>query len=198
MEGDSPYPEGKERRRRAEETHEELKDTVMIMLGKSREKGFTLIEIVLVVGILGMLSLIFYPDVRRTLEVRALENEARDILTTMQRAKLQAVKTKLNHRVRFFYEGNEWFFQVEREESPGQWSLMPGFIQKTISSSFQVTVDVPSQIVEFSPLGFVTNFNNEHNSITLQSDKLKAYSQPDLRIISVLAGGSIRYQESES
>ena len=170
----------------------------MIRDWRKRNKGFTFIEIILVVGILGMLSLIFYPDVRRTLEVRLLENEARDILTTMQRAKFQAVKTKLSHRVRFIYENNEWTFQIEREESPGQWSLMPGFIRKMISSKFQVTIDLPSQIVEFSPLGFISNYDNEHNSITLQSTKLKSYSQPDLRVISVYAGGSIRYLEMES
>lgn len=163
-----------------------------------REKGFTFFEIVLVVGIVGMLSLILYPDIQRTLEVRHLENEARDILTTMQSAKFQAVKTKLNHRIRFINESDDWFFQVEREETPDQWNLMPGFIRKTISSKFLVTVDFSTQTVEFSPLGFITNFDNEHNSITLQSEKLRSYSQPDLRVISVFAGGSIRYLESES
>jgi prepilin-type N-terminal cleavage/methylation domain-containing protein len=170
----------------------------MIKRYNSQRKGFTFIEIVLVIGILGMLSLILYPDIHNAIEIRQLENEARDILTSMQRAKLQAVRTKLNHRVRFFYEEDDWFFQIEREESPDQWNLMPGFIRKVVSPKFVVTIDFPNQIVEFTSLGFITDFDNEHHSITLQSEKLRNYGQPDLREISVFAGGSVRYLESES
>ena len=116
----------------------------------------------------------------------------------MQRAKFQAVKTKLDHRVRFFSQGDELFFQIEREETADEWSLMPGFVIKMVSPKFVVNVDFAHDSVEFSPLGFITNFDNEHNSVTLQSEKLKSYGQPDLRVISVFAGGSIRYIESES
>lgn len=165
---------------------------------KRGQKGFTLIEILLVVAIVGMLSLILFPNIQRTIEIRQLENEARDILTTMQRAKFQAVKTKMDHRMRFFNENNEWFFQIEREEAPDQWTLMPGFIRKMISPRFVVDVDFPGLNVEFTSLGFITNFDSEHHSITLQSEKLQSYGQPDLRVISVFAGGSIRYLESES
>lgn len=170
----------------------------MIKRCNSQRKGFTFIEIVLVIGILGMLSLILYPDIQNAIEIRQLENEARDIMTSMQRAKFQAVKTKLDHRIRFFTESDQWFYQIEKEESPDQWNLMTGFIRKMISPKFVVTVDFPNKIVEFTSLGFITNFDNEHHSITLHSEKLRRYDQSDLREISVFAGGSIRYVESES
>ncbi len=171
---------------------------------KVRPNGFTFIEIVVVIGIIGMISLLFYPDVRRSIEVRKLENEARDVLTTMQRAKFQAVKTKLNHRVGFVNNNNQWFFFIEREVTPDNWSLFPGFVRKPISSEFNVVVDfpdstgVPDKAVVFSPLGFVLNYDNNHHSLSLQSLKLDRYDQPDLRIINVYAGGSIQYLESES
>ena len=165
---------------------------------KRDQKGFTFIEVLLVVAILGMLSLMLMPDIQRVTEIRKIENEARGILSTMQRAKFQAVKTKLDHRIRFFSDQNELFFQIEREETADQWNLMPGFIRKMVSPKFMVDVDFPNNIVEFSSLGFIENFDNEHNSITLQSEKLKSCGQPDLRVISVFAGGSIRYIESES
>lgn len=169
-----------------------------------RKKGYTFIEIMLVIGIIGMLSLIFYPDIRRSMEVRKLESEGRDILTTMQRAKFQAVKTKLNHRVGFKNENGQWFFFIEIEETPNNWSTIPGFIRKPISSEFNVIVNFPNsggvadKAVVFSPLGFVSNFDTNHNSISLQNFDLYKYGQPDLRVISVYAGGSIRYLESES
>jgi len=163
-----------------------------------KKRGFTFIEILIVIGIIGMMALMFYPDVGRSLEVRKLENEARDILTTMQRAKFQAVKTKLNHRVRFLNENDEWHFQIEREDNPDLWNIMPGFIRKTISSKFNVNVNLPSQIVMFSSLGFISNFDTQKNSVTLQSSKIENSGQPDLRVISVYAGGSIQYHKSES
>lgn len=171
---------------------------------KTSSKGFTFIEIVVVIGIIGMISLIFYPDVRRSMEVRKLENEARNVVTTMQRAKFQAVKTKLNHRVGFVNDNNQWFFFIEREVTPDNWSLLPGFVRKPISPEFNVIVDfadstgIPDKAVVFSPLGFVLNYDNNHHSLSLQSLKLYKYGQPDLRIIDVYAGGSIQYLKSES
>jgi len=165
---------------------------------RAKARGFTFIEIMVVVAILGLMAVIFLPDIRRAIEVREIENEAREILTTMQRAKFQAVKTKLNHRIRFEYKHKEWLFYVEREVTPGQWSVPPGFMRNNIPSKFVITVSLPDQMVIFSPLGFITNFNSQQNSISIQSEKLKRYNQPDLRVISVFAGGSIQYNKTES
>jgi len=161
-------------------------------------QGFTFIEVVLVIGILGLMTLIFYPDIRRSTEIRKLENEAREVLTTMQRAKFQAVKTKLNHRVRFEYKDDVWFYDVEIEHQNGQWEVPLGFIRKTVTSNFTVEVEFPNQNVVFSPLGIIDNYDNQKNWISLQSAKLKRHGQPDLREIFVLAGGSIHYKKSVS
>jgi len=175
-----------------------------LLQGKSKRNGFTFIEIVIVIGIIGMISLLFYPDVRRSMEVRKLDNEARDILSTMQRAKFQAVKTKLNHRVGFLNDNNQWYFFIERKETPDNWATLPGFVRKPLSPEFNVVVDfpdsngIPDKAVVFSPLGFVLNYDNNHHSLSLQSVKLYKYGQPDLRVINVYAGGSIQYLESES
>jgi len=165
---------------------------------KSRVRGFTFIEVLLVVGILGMMTLIFLPDIRKSTEVRQIENEAREILTTMQRTKFQAVKTKLNHRVRFEYKDNTWFYEVEIEQKNGQWNVPPGYVRKIIPSNFTVDVQFPDQYVVFSPLGVIDNYDIQKNHISLQSTKLKRSGQPDQRVISVLAGGSVRYEKSVS
>ena len=171
----------------------------------SARKGFTLVEVLTAVAIIGLMALIFYPNIMNTLESRKIEGSAREVLMILQRAKFQAVKTKLNHRVRF-YEENEngvWFYLIEREDNPADWNTIRGFIRKQIPSEFQVVVDFPGEpehlhpTVEFSPLGLVSNYSPDLNSITLQSIKLEAYGRPDQRIIEVIAGGSIQYIVAE-
>jgi prepilin-type N-terminal cleavage/methylation domain-containing protein len=169
-----------------------------------RQKGFTFIEVLVVVGVIGMILAAIYPSIMNTLETRGLENSARDILTTMQRAKFQAVKTKINHRVGFLYDNGKWYYFIEREDTPGTWNPMPGFIRKEIPQKFIISVNFPDIVgtpdkgVEFSPLGFVTNFSTNQNSISLQSQKLQGYGQPDLRVVSAFAGGSIHYNKTGS
>ena len=175
-----------------------------ITMGKLRQRGYTFIEILVVVGVLGMILAAFYPSIMNTLETRGIENSARDILTTLQRAKFQAVKTKLNHRVGFLNDTGVWVYFIEREDAPGTWSTMPGFIRKEIpeklivSLNFPDVAGVPSKGVVFSPLGIVLNFDTNLNDVTLQSDKLRKQGQPDLRVVAVFAGGSVHYIKTGS
>jgi len=163
---------------------------------KTEREGVTLLEVLVVIGLISLMAVLSLPNIRNALETRDLENQARDILTSMQRAKFQAVKSKLNHRVRFDDLGSYWVFYIEREDSPGLWNLMPGIVKKPIPTKFNITVNLPSQMATFSPLGFVTDFNTNLNSVVLQSPKLNRYNQPDQRTVSVFAGGSVRYDKN--
>jgi prepilin-type N-terminal cleavage/methylation domain-containing protein len=162
------------------------------------ERGMSIVEVLIVVALIAVLALAFFPNIRSTMETRDFENAARDIQTTIQRARMEAVKTKLNHRVRFVEETSGWEFLIEKEDSPGNWSLLPGFVKKIIPSRFNVTVSLPDQIIVFSPLGFIQNFSSSQSSVTIQSPKLDSAQQPDQRTITIFAGGSTRYISSES
>jgi len=163
-----------------------------------QQEGITLIETLVVLALMGMLLAWSFPSILNTLETRNLENTARDILTVIQRAKYLAVEEKLPYRVRFFTENGPWQYVIEKENPPGTWVTTPGFVPKTISTKFNVTVNLPSEIVTFSSMGFITDFDTTQNSVTLQSPKLNSYNQPDLRIVSVFAGGSVRYEKTQS
>lgn len=162
-------------------------------------RGFTLIEILVTVAIISILSLASYPYIMNTLETRSLENGAREVLTVLQTARYRAIDTKDNHRVRFFQEGTDWRMIIERETSAGNWETSRGFAVRTLPSKFDVTVNLPAgESVVFSSLGVVDGFDSTKNSLVLQSDKLKGYNQPDLRIVRFYGGGSVHYIKTTS
>lgn len=165
---------------------------------QTRKAGFTLIEALVVVAILGILSLAFYPLILNSLETRSLDSEARKVLSTLERTKFRAVKTKLDHRLRFFQQSGQWFYQVEVEELPDSWQIVQGEVPQGIPTKFNVTINLPNQWIEFSPLGIVLNYDPQNNNIILQSERLAQAGQPDLRQIWIYKGGSIRYQKDES
>ena len=162
------------------------------------KRGISLVEMLIVVGIIGIMAAILYPSIMNSMETREFENSARDIQSTLQRAKFQAVKTKLNHRVRFVKGTAGWEFFIESEVTQNNWNLMNGFIKKVVSPKFAVTVNFPDQVVVFSPLGVVLNFDPQQNSLIIKSPKLEDYNQPDQRIICVYAGGSVHFIKAES
>ncbi|HZX11521.1 MAG TPA: prepilin-type N-terminal cleavage/methylation domain-containing protein [Acidobacteriota bacterium] len=162
------------------------------------QEGVTLLETLVVLALLGMILAWSFPSILNTLETRNLENAARDILTVLQRAKYLAVEEKVSYRVRFYNDNGPWQYVIETENSPGNWVTTPGFVPKTISTKFNVTVNLPSEIVTFSSMGFINDFDSDLNSVNLQSDKLESYNQPDLRVVSVFAGGSVRYEKTQS
>jgi prepilin-type N-terminal cleavage/methylation domain-containing protein len=161
-----------------------------------RERGFTFIEILVVVAIIGILALMAYPNIKNTLEVRSLENEAREVLSTLQQAKFQAVKFKLNHRVVFENSLGYWVYHIEREVSYNNWVEVTGFIRKSIPSKFTPAINLPGEIVVFSPLGFVLNYSTTLHDISLQSPNILRQGQPSTRTIIIYAGGSIQYTKS--
>ena len=160
---------------------------------KAGHRGYTLMEIVLVLAILGIMMMAVFPAFTHSQEVRLLDNAANQILMAMQMAKWQAADANLNHRIRFSSTNNVWTYLIERETTPGNWALVQGTMRTQISSTFEVTVNLPAgQAVVFQSTGFVDNYDSSKNSVTLASPKLRTLNQPYQRIIRLFAGGSVR------
>jgi prepilin-type N-terminal cleavage/methylation domain-containing protein len=163
----------------------------------SASRGYTLIEILVVVGVMGILLLGSYPSIMNSLGTRNLDNSARDIQTTLQQARYKSIDAKINHRVRFAQNAGRWWIYLERETASNVWSILPSYVVKSIPPQYTVTINLPgtapNQTVEFSSVGIVEGYDSTKNTVTLQSLALKNKGQRDLRILQVYGGGSIRY-----
>jgi len=161
-------------------------------------RGFTLIEVIVVVAIIGILVLVSLPGILGQAEVRGLENTGREIQSTLQKAKLQAVSTKFNHRVLFYQnDANRWEYIIEREETAGTWGPMPTSVAREIPGQYAVTINLPAaaggHAIVYSPVGMVINFATVSNTVLVQSPSLKGKNQPDEIVVTVFMGGSIQF-----
>jgi prepilin-type N-terminal cleavage/methylation domain-containing protein len=165
--------------------------------------GFTLIEILVVIGIMGIFMVVSYPSILNTMAARNLENTTRQIQTYLQQTKLQAVSTRIVHRVRFFrVDASYWAYDMERLQANGTWIKAQSAPRKTIPNRVNVTITFPAvgadHVAVFSPMGTFPQFAISQNSITLQNPNLDRPGQMDERVLSIFMGGSIHYSKRKS
>ncbi len=164
-----------------------------------KKAGFTLIEMVISIAIIGILVVGSYPSIVNSIEVRGLDNAARDIVSSFQQAKWQAVTDKLNHRVRFVSTTSGWTYRIETENPAGTWTAEPRSTIKTVPTKFILGVNLPAgYTVVFMPNGFISGYNSTLNSITLSSTKLGTLSQPNRWTIRVFASGSFQLAKASA
>ncbi len=169
------------------------------MESRMRKNGFSLLEVLVVIGIMGIMMIATYPSIMNSLETRDLENSARDVQTTLQQARYRAVTDKIHCRVRFAQSSGLWQMHVESMNSDGTWSHIAGIPAREIPRKFSVTLDLPStQAVSFSPVGIVDDYDSTNNSLSLQSPKLRSRGRPDQRILTVFGGGTISFTTGTS
>jgi prepilin-type N-terminal cleavage/methylation domain-containing protein len=159
-------------------------------------KGYTLLEVVVVVAIIGMAMVVTFPSVSNTLEERALELATREISSSIQTARFLAVTAKARHRVRFWSYQGTYAYTVE-SETGSTWSRARGWVDKKIPGRLSPALTLPTSLdVIFDGLGLIDNFDGARNTITLRSAKLAGLGQPSRWTIRLYATGSVDLSSS--
>ena len=84
----------------------------MRILGKDRtQKGVTLIELAVVMAIVGIMALFMAPAIGEWLDNYRIRQTARDIASTLQLAKMQAISTRTQRSVTFDTINNTYQIQ---------------------------------------------------------------------------------------
>lgn len=90
-----------------------------------REKGITLIELAVVMAIVAMMALCLAPALGEWLDNYRIRQTARDISSTLQLAKIKAISSRLEYRVRFDLAHDEYLV----EKNNGGWQQEGGIFR---------------------------------------------------------------------
>jgi prepilin-type N-terminal cleavage/methylation domain-containing protein len=118
----------------------------------SRKKGFTLVEMMIVVVIIGLTALIGYPKVASGLAKSNLRS-SRTTLANMF-TKARAVATQQNRRTWVDFNGNNVVVTASPRTLPGTGTVDSiGAVEK-LDALYGVTLTAPVTSVAFNPRGF--------------------------------------------
>lgn len=127
---------------------------------RARPRGFTLIEILIVVMIAGILMAVTLPRIGTTLNDIAVHSAKQEVVAMLARARATAIQT--GRPARFVRQGN--VIQVFVETESGGEALVQA---EDLARTQSVTVNATRDTVRFDPRGLVTdNGTGLHVTIT--------------------------------
>ena len=140
---------------------------------KTNKNGFTLVELLIVIGIFSILTLVALPNFFGTiLPNQRLKGAARDIMTDMRYARMRAASVNREYRVSFTEASEQ--YQVE------QGNLSTGSTSWTIEGIVRDFTDVDTRYyhkgidivsVTSNPVVFKPTGGTTATTITVQNDK---------------------------
>lgn len=143
-----------------------------------KDTGFTLLELMTVIAIIGILSTISLPSLLRWRTNQQLSSEARELLSTIMRARMRAIKENANVVVIFNIGSDNYIAFVDNGEGGGTAAdMLQNGNEKTVKNrDIQVGIDmyeasfaggVPR--IRFNGLGFPNGFGGHVYMINQQN-----------------------------
>ncbi|WP_300460942.1 GspH/FimT family pseudopilin [Desulfobacula sp.] len=168
----------------------ELKDN------KKVTSGFTLIEVMVVIAIVGILSAIAVPGIVAKLPDYRLRSAARDIVSCLQEAKMRAVKENATAAIIFDVANDQYTAWVDNGWSGGAGNWWP---DTNVGEIVFKQITLPAGIQFYQNTTFTANtfgFNSRGIPATTVGTVFISNNKSNYRSIIVSSAGNIRVLKS--
>jgi len=139
---------------------------------RKNSKGFTLIELMIVVAIIGIMALVTAPNLVNGLPTYRIKSAVRDCNSALRNARTQAIKDK--HDVSVSFNDTQNFFVVDGRKLPVNGSLSSRYGSGVAFGSGSATIGVNGESIPSDAI----SFNN--NQFTFTSRGLADFGAGDM------------------
>lgn len=132
--------------------------------GVRSRSGFTLIEALIVVVVLGLIMVIGYPKVGAAMAKTDLRSARTTVINLMATARAASVQT--NRRTWIKFEGNKAYVLARPRQMAGAGTADTVGTVQDLSAQYGVTLATGADSIQFDPRGFGANLGDT-SSVTL-------------------------------
>lgn len=153
---------------------------------KNTKSGFTLMELMVVIAIIGIIAAISIPNLISSLPKSRLRGATRDLVSCFQEMKLRAISQNARTVVVFNLATNQYRAFVDNNPQNGQWDAAESIIQD---------VTLPADVILYFNNFVTAGFTNRGLAITAGNVRIRV-GNTDFRSVIISTMGNIRVQSS--